>query len=189
MMVGDGDVWMAKPTDSGSTAVMLLNGNNQYTPNMADEGALFTITRKILPIKLVISNKSGEIVQLYKVQDDGTELENAALEHGQGVMKTTFAGHKWRAKPHKSLSGSQSIMLINGVETLEMTNELDMVGVEIKKKIVPITVSFQNDVGQMIRIFRVDATHGEQLVKELQEGHTFTKNLNVQAKWVAKLPL
>ena len=103
MKVGDGDVWMAKPTDSGSSAVMLLNGNNQYTPNMADEGALFTITRKVLPIKLVISNKSGEIVQLYKVLDDGSEQESAALEHGQGVMKTTFEGHRWRARPHRSL--------------------------------------------------------------------------------------
>ena len=70
-----------------------------------------------------------------------------------------------------------------------MTNELDMVGIEIKKKIVPITVSFQNDVGQMVKIFRVDANHGEQLENELQEGRTFTTNLNVQTKWIAKLTL
>ena len=79
-------------------------------------------------------------------------------------------------------------MLINGAETLEMTYELDTVGVEIKKKIVPITVSFQNDVGQMIKLFKVDATRGELLEKELQEGHTFTKNIRVQTKWIAKLP-
>ena len=88
---------------------------------MADKGALFTITRKILPVKMVISNKSGEIVQLYKILDDGSEQEDTALDHGQGVTKTTFPGVKFRAEPHKIVVGSQSIMLINGAEIFEMT--------------------------------------------------------------------
>ena len=179
MRVGNGDVWMSKPTDSGSNAVMLLNGRNQYVPNLADEGKLFTITRKLLPVKMVISNKSGEIVHLYKVLDNGTLQEDTVLQHGKRVTKTTFPGIKWRAKPHKLLEGSQSVMLINGAETLEMTEELDMVGIEIKKKIVPIVVKFKNDVGEMIRLFRVDATQGEIQVKDLQEGETLMKRLNV----------
>ena len=55
-------------------------------------------------------------------------------------MRITLPGTKWHARPDNL--GSDSIILINGAETLDMTWELDMVEILIEKKIVPITVSF-----------------------------------------------
>ena len=80
MSYDEGEKWIARPTASGSNAVMQINEQDQYEPRSGDDGAQLRITRKIMPVTLV--NESGEIIRVLEVLNNGNTFAFLTLEHG-----------------------------------------------------------------------------------------------------------